>query len=311
MPEKYSTGCLLLQERQLKICNIEVQLQVQSSVIPLYSQQVAKQIASMSRQLFASQGIQISIALSTRKPGTFLGDALAPPPAVLQHLASFLLHINFCIIPRCYVASDRHVMYTYIPGFGSKHVDAISSCTALQSLCISDLTRSGVSVRDSLTTCMPRIGGLSSLTRLHISAAGSLNVDFQPLSQLKQLADLALQCGTLSASCAEVLGSNRQTLQRVALIALSWDVAIFASLWSPGPPINMFVKVAILLEARALAMMTSTSVQLTLTSKLTAPHFSLDRTLTQLTEAPLAGISQLILCRINDDNCCVFTHCAL
>lgn len=124
--------------------------------------------------------------------------------------------------------------------------------------------------------------------------------------QLKQLADLALQCSILSASCAEVLRSNRQTLQRVALIALSWDVATFASLWSPGPPINMFVKVAILLEARALALMTSTSVQLTLTSKLTAPHFSLDRTLTQLTEAPLAGIPQLNLCRINDDNCLCF-----
>ena len=126
-------------------------------------------------------------------------------------------------------------MYTYFPGFGSKHVDAIGGCKALQSLCVSDLTRSGVSVQASLVTRLPHIGALSSLTRLHISTAGRLNVDFQPLSQLTQLADLVLQCCALSASCADVLHS-RQTLQRVALIARSWDVATFASLWSPSHP---------------------------------------------------------------------------
>ena len=157
----------------------------------------------------------------TSKANMSIRDKLAPPPAILRQLAPFLRHIDLSKILRGPVAHDSQAVLPYWSVFASKHVNAISGSKALLSLCISDLPGASVSVRDSLVTCIPLISTLTSLTKLHISTAGGSVIHFQPLSQLTQLRDLGLQCMTASASCAHVLRSSRQTLQRVKLIALS------------------------------------------------------------------------------------------
>ena len=168
------------------------------------------------------------------------------------------------------------------------------------------MTPSCTSVPDSLVTCVPRIGTLTSLTKLHISTADSLVIDFQPLSQLTQLIELGLQCMTKPASCTHVLCSSRKTLRRVVLIALSWDIATYTSLGCLGPPIDVSIRVATLqeAEARALSSVPANTIHLALTSKVSIPlGYSLHRTLNQLTMRPLACICHLTLHGITDDNC--------
>ena len=52
-------------------------------------------------------------------------------------------------------------------------------------------------------------------------------MDFSPLAELSGIKDLALQCQVDEASCAEVLNSNRHSLQHVKLASCSWDDPIF------------------------------------------------------------------------------------
>ena len=78
---------------------------------------------------------------------------------------------------------------------------------------------------------MADIAQLTSLTKLHLTLDNfSLMVDFQPLSQLSSLQDLALCCARGTASCAGVLDSSRETLCHVSLASISWSVETYQAL---------------------------------------------------------------------------------
>ena len=82
-----------------------------------------------------------------------------------------------------------------------------------------------------LSVSIPAMAQLRGLTKLHLSLADSNPaVDFQPLSQICELEDLALQCSSSPASCSDVLLSCRLTLRLVSLAACRWDSATYAAL---------------------------------------------------------------------------------
>lgn len=117
------------------------------------------------------------------------------------------------------------------PQFTSVHINALQTSTSLTSLCISDKRQAFEHPATGLAHNMPSVAHFSSLTRLHLSlACGNPVADFQPLSQLSTLEDLALQYHGSPCCCKDVLVSCRQTLRAVILASTGLSDATYQAL---------------------------------------------------------------------------------
>ena len=185
----------------------------------------AADIASVSALLLHQHGVVISISLYSRKE-----RSIAPPPAFIQQLAPFLTKIDLYSVATAQTSLSQQ-MRLCCSAFTSAHITALQSCSnSLTVLCISD-QKLTLGHGTLLTQSIPAIAYLSGLTKLHLSLATSNPVaDFQPLSQICTLKDIALQCSGGTASCSDVIISCSQTLRMVTLAAGCWSSATYDAL---------------------------------------------------------------------------------
>lgn len=186
----------------------------------------AADIAAASAFLLHSHGITTCVRMCTSA-----ASVISPPPTLVQHLAPFLSSIDLYSVPAEQTA-PFHPAALRCSAFTPAHITALQSCsTSLRALCISDQKLSHGPDALALAQSIPGIAQLSSLTKLHLSLAYNNPVaDFQPLSQLRALEDLALQCSGSPASCSDVLLSCRHTLRMVTLAACGWSLETYVAL---------------------------------------------------------------------------------
>lgn len=254
----------------------------------------ASQIES-SAKLLTGAGVAINITLQSAH------DTPTPLPLViLQSLAPYLSSISLYSVPTELVTKPWRVYIAAHSGFTATHVAALRRCDArLSTLCVSEIPTPMAAPPDSIANSMADIAQLAGLAKLHLTFAHThLNLNFQSLSQLTNLTDLALQCYTSSASCVGVLDSNKQGLQHVILAAFSWSDDTYVALQQIPHLATLTLKVWMLSSAQANAL-----------NGVTASYTHLDlHQVRHLPGNPLlalstAAIHQLTLWNVDDASC--------
>ena len=117
--------------------------------------------------------------------------------------------------------------------FTSAHIAALTRYSKnLSILCISEMDPlRQVPPAIQLSTSIPDIAQLTGLTKLRLQFDNpSQLAGFQPLGQLSSVEHLVLDCKWDSASCADVLKSNGDTLRQVSLFSNSWTMDTYTAL---------------------------------------------------------------------------------
>ena len=145
----------------------------------------AAETASASA-LLHQHGVAIFIGLYSCKE-----KITAPPPAFIQLLAPFLTKIDLYSVATTQTVSSQQ-MWLQCSASTSAHITALQSCSSsLTALCLSD-QKLTLGHGTLLAHSIPALAHLSGLTKLHLSLATSNFVaDFQPLSQMRALKDIA------------------------------------------------------------------------------------------------------------------------
>ena len=179
-------------------------------------------IAAASTSLRAG-GIVVNLHLRPDK-----SQSCMPEPETFRQLAPFLADIPYHVVTDL-SDPDPSLAYTSSALFTDAHATAVTAdTTQLRNLCLSDHSFHSYG-SPVLTNSISAIARLQALTRLHLSFRHS-QPDFQPLAQLENLDDLALQCQGHNSSCCGVLDSNKNSLRRVVLASDSWDSLTFQAL---------------------------------------------------------------------------------
>ena len=107
-------------------------------------------------------------------------------------------------------------------------------CKSDLSVCTFYLSTDNDNVEFIKCSVVKAVASMTNLTKLHITIDNklpSIDLDFQPLSKLSMIIDLAIQIIDQNPTCCHgVLSSNRQTLQFVTLTASSWTASTYSSL---------------------------------------------------------------------------------
>ena len=152
---------------------------------------------------------------------------------LVKELCPFLLSIN------CHPVNDLSSELNQVSPFTTTPAASFSrsalkhlgdSNSPIRSLCLSDHSFPNLEHFQGLLleSSIGAIASLRHLTMLHLSIQA--RTDFQPLSQLTGLQDLALQSDSRSASAGDVVLSSSQSIQRIVLSRRGWDSATFAAL---------------------------------------------------------------------------------
>ncbi|KAL3146902.1 hypothetical protein ABBQ38_014874 [Trebouxia sp. C0009 RCD-2024] len=214
----------------LTTCSISVALVIaQSSAgAELAAFANCKQVATSAHLL---QQHQLALRISV---GPAKGTTIVPPPDVLRQLRAFLHEFDTYSIPTEQPAACRTTSTDLESKLSYDHVEYLldsnlSKCT------FSTSTQHEIEVPSSVKIGIVHIvAAMTHLTKLHLTIADQFylsTIDFQPLSKLVLLTDLALQIvHKVPTCCNGVLTSNCQTLQFVTLTAGSWTAATYCSL---------------------------------------------------------------------------------
>lgn len=180
----------------------------------------------VGHRLLKDQHIVTRITLQSAPSAT-----LAAPPTVLQSIASHLSRIELYNVLDAQIVPVLHYAAAN-SAFTSAHVDALQACGAdLTALCISEYFYGSNEWSHAVTPRMADIAQLTGLTKLHLTLdQSSQAVDFQPLSQLLAVEDLALHCLRHQASCAGILESSQHTLCHIKLASISWSMDTYTAL---------------------------------------------------------------------------------
>ena len=178
------------------------------------------------------------------------------------------------------------------------------SSTNLRSLCVSDRMPSGEPATVAIGYGLAHIAQLSSLTRLHLTL-GSIDqpIDFQPLSQLSFVEDLALSISPANtSSCAGVLASSRETLRCVSLAARSWSLDTYSALQHIPQLQKLMLREWVFAAAQAtrLAGITAGKFHMELHHVRELPANTL---LALSTASPMVQLHELTLWDVDDDSC--------
>ena len=285
---------LLLQRRCLSRFSLHMVLRVAHRHRAVLVACWASQIESCAK-LLTGAGVAINITIQSAR------DTPNPVPLViLQSLAPYLSSISLYSVPTELVTRPWPGLCAAHSGFTATHVAALRRCDArLSTLCVSEIPTPLALPPDSIANSMADIAQLAGLAKLHLTfALTHLHLDFQPLSQLTTLTDLALQCYLNSASCVGVLDSNKQGLQHVILAAGSWSDDTYVALQQIPHLGTLTLKVWMLSSAQAHAL-----------NGVTASHTHLDlHQVRHLPGNPLlalstAAIHQLTLWNVDDVSC--------
>lgn len=217
-----------MQKVQLSSFRLDVNLLEADRYDTTQTISLADEVGAIAAELQSTQGISTSIKLQSS-----YGATTAPPPAALQSLAPFLSGVNM------YTVSQSLVTYSTFPyaascsAFTAADMATLrQSSTDLQSLCVSDQMSSTEPTTDPIGHGLVEVAQLSRLTLLHLTlTAIHQPIDFQPLSQLSFVEDLALSVPQADAtSCPGVLASSSETLRSVSLAAQSWSLDTYSAL---------------------------------------------------------------------------------
>ena len=186
----------------------------------------ASQIVSLSTELQIRHGVDICIHLQSAS-----GATTTLPASALQLLAPLLHSIDMYTVRHQQTADSQYTNAAVFSKFTPAHITALQYCNdSLLALCISDLHASGAQPMATMADQMAVIAQLSGLTKLHLSTDGSQVVNFEPLSQLSSVQDLALQSVRRDVSCAGILTSSRLTLRQIILTADCWSSDTYTAL---------------------------------------------------------------------------------
>ena len=145
---------------------------------------------------------------------------------IVWQLAPFLAGIDIYSIPAQQTTTNAHAYKAATSEF-SCMADLMYCSAKLSTLCIAQSGWSPYRVADTLVY----IAQLQGLTKLHLTFSDSTQApDFQPLSTLSKLENLALQCACHSAACSSVLDSCRSSLRHVILASDSWTWDTYSAL---------------------------------------------------------------------------------
>ena len=289
-----------LQRKHVSSFRLEVCLLIPNKVEVSEAASHAKQIECVASGLLTNYGVSLSIFIQAVKVAT-----KAPPPAVLGPLAPFLSSIDIYSIPREQTTCKHqlHTLEAAHSAFTPAHIAALQHYSSnLSALCISefDLSRR-VPLTVPLADSMADIAQLTGLTKLHLTLDNfSQLVDFQPLSQLSFLKDLALHCLSGAASCPDVLESSRDTLCHVSLASISWSLDTYHALQQIRTLNTLILKLFVLsaLQANALAGITAGFAHLHLHQLLLLP----DQPLLNLSAAN-PPVHEMTLWNMDDTSC--------
>ena len=256
----------------------------------------ATQIVSISTELQIRHGVNVCIHLQSASGATTM-----LPASALQLLAPLLYSIDMYTVPHQQTALSNHTSAVLFSGFTPAHIAALQYCSdGLSALCVSDLHASDAQPVASIAGHMAVIAQLSGLSKLHLSLGGSQDANFEPLSQLSSVQDLALQSPRRGVSCTGILTSSRLTLRHIILTAESWSLDTYTALQQLRHLQKLLIKLYVMSAAdgAALARVKATYLHLDLrqcndTSGLSA-----------LSSAdPASQIHELTLWGL-DDHCC-------
>ena len=219
----------------------------------------AEHIALSARLL---QEHQLIVGISIQ-PAT--NTTIVPPAIVLRQLGAFLCRFDTYTIPTDQPAANTKV--------GVKLAVTVNHILGLRDSDPSDCTLYIETANPSpIQYPVPiMVASMTNLTKLHLTIADRnciSTVDFQPLTQLSLLEDLALQVlpWKKPECCHGVVSNNRQSLQFVTLTAASWTVATYCSLQQivQLKTLNISIVNADTAQAQALGAVTAELFKLTL-----------------------------------------------
>lgn len=157
-----------------------------------HDQQLLSHIASIvsTSAILQSHSVRVTISFCAAT-----SHVRIPTPAMLSRLAPLLQSVDLHSVPMRWTTEAS---FRVCPPFTSAHIAALRHSPLLKTLCILD-----TSTLLNLNASISEIAQLTSLTKLHLTAPGEFQAsDFQPLSQLTAIEDLALQSSEI-LYCAE------------------------------------------------------------------------------------------------------------
>lgn len=240
-----------LQGDKLSSCDLEVTLTTQRGydVQPSHFVQVCKDVRTIAAAAHILQKRDVTVRIRLQ---AVLAAALTP--LLVNLLGPFLLSID------SHQVLDLSAELLQVSDFTTKAAASFSqaalthlgnSSSPIQSLSLSDHSIPQLQACKGLPLghSISAIASLQHLTKLHLSIEG--RTDFNPLTQLTSLEDLALQALSRHASACQVLHSNRHSLQRVILSSRGWDSATFEALHSLPNLDSVTIKVVFLTDVDA------------------------------------------------------------
>ena len=180
----------------------------------------ARSIALLASSLL-SQGLQVCITLESLYSQD---QPRPPPPSVLRILAPFLHCLHYHSATQDVITSEYSDLQDAYFFITPEQTQALQAASSLHILCAPSSENEA-----DLPANMTLISSFSSLTTLQLSFPVG-EPEFDPLAQLTQLEDLALQCSGMHTSCSAVIHSNKHTLQRLQLASKTWDTETYAAL---------------------------------------------------------------------------------
>lgn len=239
-----------LQGDKLSNCDLEVTLTTKHDVQPpSHFVQVCKDVKTIAAAAHILQKRDVTVRIRLQ---AVLASAITP--MLVNKLGPFLLSID------SHQVLDLSAELLQVSDFTTKAAACFSqaalthlgdSSSPIQSLSLSDHSIPGLEACKGLPLghSISAIASLQHLTKLHLSIEG--RTDFDPLTQLTSLEDLALQALSRHASACQVLHSNRHSLQHVILSSRGWDSATFEALQSLPNLDSVTIKVVFLTDVDA------------------------------------------------------------
>lgn len=198
----------------LCLTRVNLEVSILLSGIDEQEQLSASNIARLADCLL-SQGVTVRLNIQAMPEQRLL-------PATLQILTPLLRHVVLYEIKDPFVEYTHEITEPY--RITAIQQAVLSSAAQLETLCVQTCRSEFFA-----NLFIRNIGILRSLTKLHLTLP-PCNFDLRPLALLNSLEDCALQCNSCMQSCAEVLTSNRHSLQRVTLTSKTWSLETYSAL---------------------------------------------------------------------------------
>lgn len=180
----------------------------------------------MADSLPKGQGLKLVILLN--KP-LYLGQGAVPPVEVLRPLAKYLWRFDFCdVAPE--LAPPCNNNHTYAPPVTPQQRDAMSHGSLRQLTANIEPRTAAFNPASSIWSALHSLPNLQQLDLTFHNGVSHTRSQFEPLSSLVSLVDLALQSHSRDADCGLVFSSSKSALRQVTLTARCWTAETYRCL---------------------------------------------------------------------------------